>query len=255
VRPDARDAVVTEVVGEEAVAPHLLGDDGAPEVVVALARRVLAQHVDQDLGREHVVAHRGERRARVARHRLGRARLLDEGVDAAVRRRGHDAEVRGLGERHRAGRHRDVGAAREVELDHVAEVHAVDVVGAEDRDQLGAEVADQVEILEDGVGRAPVPALATAHLRRDDGDERLRQPAADAPGAAHVLDERLRLVLHQHVERVDARVDEVAEHVVDDAVARAEGHRGLAARARERLQAVTPPSRHHDPEHAGHGRQ
>ncbi len=254
-RADARDAVVAEVVGEQAVAPHLLGDDGAPEVVVALARGVLAQHVHQHLGREHVVAHRAERRGRIARHRLGRARLLGEGVDAAVGPGGDDAELRGLGERHRAGRHRDVGAAREVELDHVAEVHAVDVVGAEDRDQLGAEVADQVEILEDGVGGAPIPGLAAAHLRRHHGDERLGQPPADAPGAAHVLDERLRLVLHQHVERVDARVDEVAEHVVDEAMARAEGHRGLTPRARERLQAVAPPSRHHDPEDAGHVRQ
>src|SRR5260370_873891 len=79
--------------------------------------------------------------------------------------------------------------------------------------------------------------------------------SAEAPGAARVLDERLRLVLHQHVEPVDARVDEVAEHVVDEAVARAEGHRGLAPRAREGLQAVAPPSRHHDPENAGHVRQ
>ena len=42
---------------------------------------------------------------------------------------------------------------------------------------------------------------------------------------AQVLDQRLRLVLDQHVERQDPRVDEVREDEVDDAVAAAERHR------------------------------
>ena len=42
----------------------------------------------------------------------------------------------------------------------------------------GARVADQVEVLIDGVGGAPVPELADAHLGRDDLDvlAEARQP-------------------------------------------------------------------------------
>jgi hypothetical protein len=121
---------------------------------------------------------------------------------------------------------------------------AVDVIRAEYGDQLGTEVADEVQVLEDGVRRALVPGLP-ARICGGDGDERLGEPAADAPGPAHVLDQRLRLVLHEDVQGVDPRVDEVAQDVVDDAMAGAERDGGLAARAGERLEAVArpPPSR------------
>ena len=54
----------------------------------------------------------------------------------------------------------------DVLLDHLARVHAVDVVGAEDDDVLRALVGDQVVVLEDRVGRADEPARPEPHLRR-----------------------------------------------------------------------------------------
>ena len=50
----------------------------------------------------------------------------------------------------------DPGAGLDV-ADHLAGVHAVDVVGAEDDDVGRLLVADQVEALVDGVGRAGEP--------------------------------------------------------------------------------------------------
>ena len=59
----------------------------------------------------------------------------------------------------------------EVRADHLADVHLVDVVAAEDADVLGRLVGDDVLALVHGVGRAPEPALAGALLRGDRLDE------------------------------------------------------------------------------------
>ena len=52
------------------------------------------------------------------------------------------------------------GAACDVLLDHLARIHAVDVVGAEDDDVVGVLVVDEVQRLEDRVGGAGEPARA-----------------------------------------------------------------------------------------------
>ena len=48
--------------------------------------------------------------------------------------------------------HGDAGAGVDMLLEHLAGIHAVDVVGPEDADVVRAFVADDVEVLEDGVG-------------------------------------------------------------------------------------------------------
>ena len=141
---------------------------------------------------------------------------------------------------HRARRHRDVGVVLPVERHHLVHVHPVDVVRAEDGHQVGVEVVDQVEVLEDRVRAAAEPHLADPHLRRDDGDEVVGHQAARLPRDAQVLDQRLRHVLDEHVEREDPRVDEVGQDEVDDPVAPAERHRGLAALPREGLETRAP---------------
>jgi hypothetical protein len=115
----------------------------------------------------------------------------------------------------------------DVRLDHLAEVHAVDVVGTDDDDDVGLLVAQQVEALQDGVGRTAEPALAETLLRRHGCDVRVEQPG-EAPGLRDVAVETVRLVLREHHDLGEARVDEVAEREVDEAVAAPEGHGGLS---------------------------
>ena len=105
-----------------------------------------------------------------------------------------------------------------VEGEHLAHVHLVDVVAAEDADELGLLVVDDVLALVDGVGRAAEPRLARALLRGDGLDE-LVEDRREAPDARDVLLERRALVLREHLDAREARVDEVREDDVDDAVA------------------------------------
>ena len=72
----------------------------------------------------------------------GVCRLLVEGDDLAIGARLDDAEVDGLLLGHGDRRDRHAGAAVDVVLDHLARVHAVDVVGAEDAHDVGALVVD-----------------------------------------------------------------------------------------------------------------
>src|SRR5208282_6852728 len=101
-------------------------------------------------------------------------------------------------------------------LDHLLDVHAVDVVRAENRDQVGLGVVDQIEILKNRIRRSLVPQLAHSHLRRDRDDKVIGQHTAELPSVLEMLDQRLRSPLHQHVDRVDAGIDEVGKNEVDN---------------------------------------
>jgi hypothetical protein len=173
-------------------------------------------------------------------------RLLLELGDAPVLVDLQHAEARAVGERRRVRGDGDVGVVLEVVLDHVRDVHLVDVVAAEDRHQVGAGVLDQVDVLVDGVGRAPVPLgaelLVEVHLRRRQGDVVVGQERAEAPVALDVLGERLRLVLREDEHPEDAAVDHVVQREVDDAVLAAERHGGLGALPGERVQARALPT-------------
>jgi hypothetical protein len=95
---------------------------------------------------------------------------------------------------------RHVGLPLDVEIDHLADVHAVDVVGAEDRDDVRIGLAHEVQVLAHGVRGAPVPALAPLHLGGDGADELVAQHRAEPPGV-RMCRQGLRLELGQHVER------------------------------------------------------
>ena len=120
----------------------------------------------------------------------------------------------------------------DVRVEHLAEVHAVDVVGADHDDDVGLLVVDEVEALQDGVGRAREPALAEALLRRHRGDVRVEQ-GRHAPRLRDVAVEAVRLVLGQHDELPQPRVDQVRYREVDEAVLPAERHGGLGPVRRE----------------------
>ena len=145
-----------------------------------LVRRVLGDDLAQHVRAEDVVAHRRVHLVGRVGQALGVLRLLPEGRDpAAVGARLDHAELVRLPDRRAQRGDRHAGAALDVLLDHLARVHAVDVVGAEHDHVVRALVVEQVEVLVDRVGRAGEPARAAAHLRRHRRDvvaQQRRQP-------------------------------------------------------------------------------
>ena len=163
------------------------------------------------------------------------------------------AELVGLLDRRAQRGDRHALAAGDVLLDHLARVHAVDVVGAEDDDVLRALVGDQVVVLEDRVGRADEPARAEPHLRRHRRDvvaQQRRQP----PGRGHVPVEAVALVLRQHDDLVVVRVDQVREREVDQPVVAAERDGGLGAVGGQRGEALALAAGQHHRQDLAHPR-
>jgi hypothetical protein len=117
---------------------------------------------------------------RPGRHRRRVSRFLQEILDAAVGVRADDAERARLLARHRKGGDRHVGVARPVEIDHLADIHPVHVVGAEHGDYVRIVLRDQVQVLVHRVRRPLEPHRPFAHLRRHDGDEMVRQQGESA---------------------------------------------------------------------------
>ena len=58
-----------------------------------------------------------------------------------------------------------------MKVDHLANVHTVDMVRPKHRHDIRFELLDEVQVLIDGVSRALVPALPDTHLRRDGGNK------------------------------------------------------------------------------------
>jgi hypothetical protein len=114
--------------------------------------------------------------------------LFVKAVDAAFAARFDHAEFGGQTLLDRDCCDRDLGALMLVKLHHAGDVHAVDVVGAEDGNQVRVGLLDEVDVLKDGVGRSLVPGfISGAHLRRHRDDELVFEEAAELPALAQVL--------------------------------------------------------------------
>jgi len=174
-----------------------------------------------------------------------------EGDNAPVGRRFDDAELGGKLLFHGNGGDGDCGALLLVILDHAGDVHAVDMVAAEDGHHVRIGLFYQVDVLVDGVGRALVPGFTgRAHLGRHRNNELVLEEASELPALAEVLQQRLAFELGEHVDGVDARVDEIAEDEVDDAILPAEGDSGFGAFLGQRVQPGTLSTGQHDSQHA-----
>ena len=203
----ALNAIGHEVIGVDRNAFNQARDEIAAKVVMARRRgRILDQRATQQVGIEKVVTHRGETLPGSTRHRTGRGRLLLEAGYAKPRIDLDDAKLVGFLDRHRDGRDGHGGFALEMELDHLLHVHPVDMVRAEDRNEIRVVILEQVEVLKDGVGGALVPALAHPHLGRNGSDKLVVQYSAELPSVLEVLDQRLGAPLNQDVNRVNSRI-------------------------------------------------
>ena len=127
---------------------------------------VAAQLLEQKPGGEDVDAHRGQAVPLVARDRLGSLRLLLETDDPILRIHLHHAELLSRLAIDPQGSDRQVRIDALVVLDHRAVVHLVDVVAGQNDDVAGPLLLQGVDVLIDGVGRALIPVLVDALLRR-----------------------------------------------------------------------------------------
>lgn len=128
--------------------------------------------------------------------------------------------------------------------EHLAVVHFIDVVAGQDQDVFRLVYAQDIQVLIDSVGRAFVPALLVDPLlRRQQLDELVELAAQETPAALDVLDQAVRLVLGDHADAADARVDAIGQREIDDAKLAAERHGRLGAPVGEMFQTATTATR------------
>ena len=260
-RPDVAPVAVVargragNVVAREVVDAHLARidehrHDVSADVVLRAHIACVSRHrFDQRLGAEDVVAHRREHLVRRVGKADGISGLLAKRRDLRSVRTGLDhAELGGLLDRHADSRNRCTGARLDVLRKHLARVHPVDVIGAEDDHVVGLVVVDEIQALVDRVGGAREPVRAAAHLRghrRDVVAEQVRH----APRQGDVPVERVTLVLREHDDAQVAGVDEVREREVDQPVAATERDGRLRPVGGQRHQALALAAGEHDREY------
>ena len=102
-------------------------------------------------------------------------------ANTAVSGRLDHTEGAGLSDGHRQGGNRHLGVAFQVKTHHLPHIHAIDMVGTEDRHQLRLELLDEVEILKYGIRRSLKPSGAFTHLRRHHSNELLGKDRCQSP--------------------------------------------------------------------------
>ena len=153
----------------------------------------------------------------------------------------HHAERDRFHARHLDTADRAIRAAFRVIRDHARVVHLVDVVARQHHHVFRPDRADDVEILEHGVGGAAVPVGAFhALLRRPQIDELAEFAAQETPAALQVAQQRMRLVLRDDRDAADAGVQTIGQREVDDPVLAAKVHRRFDALVGERPEPRAP---------------
>ena len=181
-----------------------------------------------------VVTHAGEAPTRTVRHLLRFLRLFFETDHAVVRVNFDNTEFASFFDRHRDGRNREEGCTAQVEINHLVDVHLVNVVATENSHEVRAFVGNQVDVLENGVGSTAVPFVTRTHLGGHEVHI-LVQTCIQAPGGRNVLVQRIALELRQNLDLENAGIDEIVEDEVDNAVGSAKVYGGFCTVAGEGL--------------------
>ena len=122
------------------------------------------------------------------------------------------------------------------------------MVAAENRHQIGTEIFNQMHILKNGVRGSHVPGfVCRLHLRGNRNDETsLPVGTGNVPAVDDMFHQTLGFELGQDKDAVDAAVDEVAQHEVDNPVFSAERHGrfGALIGQRSKTPAFSPGKDH-----------
>lgn len=137
-------------------------------------------------------------------------RLLVEAAHPVLGVHRHDAERLGVRQLDLDATDRHVGILSNVVGHHGPIVHLVDVVPGKHQDVVRFVVTDDVLVLIDGVGGTRIPGrFVDPLLGRPQLDEFPEFRAQDAPALLDVQDEGMGLVLGNHADPADTRVDAV----------------------------------------------
>ena len=234
----ARNAVGLKIVGVHVRAPNQFGQNIASEIVGALfVRGIRVEFGQQRFSGKYVVPHGRVNPAGISRHGGGIRILFVETGDGSVLAGFDHAELAGLAFFHGNRRNGYLRALFHMELHHLADVHSVNMIGAEDAHQVRLGLFNQVDVLENRVRRSAVPILAgRPHLRRNRDNKIAAQQPARLPSFAQMLQQGLALKLHQDIRRIYAGVHQVAENEIDNPVAPSERNRGLGPLFRQRIK-------------------
>ncbi len=238
-------------MGEGAAVAHQGGNDVLAEIVAGMrVGGIVAQHIEQELGLEHVDAHAGQRQVGVVGHARRLGRFLQEVDDAVVGVDIHHPEAGGLRPRHLQAAHGHVRAGLDMLHQHGLVIHLVDVVTGQQHDEFGVVALDDIDVLEHRVRGAEVPfVLRHALAGGQDVEALVALGAEEVPAALQVADQAVRLVLRRHGDAADAGVQRVGQCEVDDAQLAAEIHRRLGAVVGQLQQPCAAASG----QHIGHG--
>jgi hypothetical protein len=118
------------------------------------------------------------------------------------------------------------------------------MITGEDQEVVGLVVIDEVKVLPDRIGCAPVPVKTHPLLRRHGFEEMAHFSAENVPSFFQMIVERLGFVLRQNDDFVDLRVNAIAQGEIDEAINTSEWDRRLGAILGERHQSFAPPPGH-----------
>jgi hypothetical protein len=116
-------------------------------------------------------------------------------------------------------------------------VHFVDMITGEHQDVLCAVLAQDIQVLEYGVGGSAIPGFsAKTLLRWQQINELVELVAEEGPAMLQMALQIMGLVLGEYADAVHTRVHAVGQDKVDDSEFSTEGNGGLGALIRQRVQ-------------------
>ena len=180
-------------------------------------------------------------------------RLFLEAGDLAEIVELEDAHLRGIVGRDRLRGDRDVGAALDVRLDQLVEVHAVEMIAGEDQEVLGVEALEVARRLAHGVRGALKPVRAVGRLLGGEHFDEAVREHVEPVGLRDVAVERRGVELRQHEDALEAGVQAVADRDVDQPVLAGERHRRLRAHVGQREEPRAAAAAENQGQHVIHG--
>jgi hypothetical protein len=123
-----------------------------------------------------------------------------------------------------------------MEGDHLAHVHAIHMVGGENRDEIGGMCLQHVQVLVDRVRGALELAAQGIGARQQGLDGAFAVGEPRRPGRGDVVHQRFGLVLRQNIDGRDPGVDQVAQYEIHQPVAAREGHGWLGMLGGQRVE-------------------